>query len=100
MCGMARDVERYSNGQPVGYSNRNLCEKCAGDLGDCNCTAPPEYAALLLGICEHAGPDGQVFLLPTDIASLRALAGMLEQSRNGHITCMCDACYRARWRDA
>ena len=40
-------TERYANGQPVGYSNRNLCETCAGDLGDCNCppNVPPADAA-------------------------------------------------------
>jgi hypothetical protein len=73
-------------------------------------TSPPPADAALL---RSAAEDYAIGLVCTDLdrgngacadcvstaARLRALADMLEQSRNGHITCMCDACYRARWRE-
>jgi hypothetical protein len=35
---MSDGVKRYENGQPVGYSNRGLCDECGGDVGSCECT--------------------------------------------------------------
>jgi hypothetical protein len=63
----------------------------------------------LLASCYHSSgeepTDEQVELIDRDLqtgilpARLRALAGLLEQSRNGHISCMCDACYHVRRRE-
>jgi hypothetical protein len=89
--------DRYPNGQPVGYSNRNLCGACGGDRGDCNC--PPADPALLneladrldsrhsficsLGTCRGCGETvtSAAFTLCGDCAAarLRALAGVLER---------------------
>jgi hypothetical protein len=42
------ETPRYPNGQPVGYSNRGLCDKCAGDIGDCNCARA--YECTMCGV--------------------------------------------------
>lgn len=87
---MTDETPRYANGQPVGYSNRNLCPKCAGDLGDCNCPPPADASVLRIAanVLDEHWPRSSEYpfivdplareAVVTTAARLRALASVLD----------------------